>query len=61
VWPFVLEDLSGECAGELRDTLIGRGPDTVGSTLLAGARRRSGDAELHDRLPRDVPDGVAGA
>ena len=49
--PFELEDLYRECAGELRDTLIELGPDTVGSTLIGPGpasfwRRR----QLHETL-----------
>lgn len=32
--PFVLEDLYGRCAAELRDTLTELGPDAVSSTLV---------------------------
>jgi uncharacterized protein (TIGR03083 family) len=49
--PFVLEDLYRECAVGLRDTLVGLGPDAIGSTLLGRGpasfwRRR----QLHETL-----------
>ena len=49
--PFTLEELYRECAGELRDTLVGLGPDAVGSTLLGPGpasfwRRR----QLHETI-----------